>query len=406
MTNSLFKDSHITHQLCYSQKPYSGSCIGKRASQNERKEYSSATVRNNIGISVNKPADKVSFRGLSDIKLATEPDFKLLITNARISLGNTSNKKILKTLINDAVEFVTGIKKEVAENVKSFSEENKPTIQTVIDKSKELLVKENEKKPLTSNALSKAIKKTIGSAVNVFHTIEKPGFMYTNRYIKNLFKNSGIYQVFYGAGFALLLTGLLRPATIMALPGQKKNKDDKKYAAAQSISSGLIGFVLAFIVSTPISKALENFVDGINGKKLKDKDDREKIKKANVYLDKNKENYKFFFKDEEILKKEMEKNGKTQKEIDTILQIFQNRGAAAKTYLNQAVDILMAAPKAMITIALLPIILKYIFGLEKRKDTKTDTKTQPIQDYSSMNFKSSNIQNKKVFKDFNNGGVK
>lgn len=226
MTNSLSKDSHITHQLCYSQIPYSGGYAEKRASQNKRKEYSSATV-NNIGISVNKPAE-INFRGLS------------------------------------AAE-----------------------------------------KPVSKIYTSKTVKKLLELAVD--------------------------NQVVYSSAFALILTCIFRPVSIMALPSDKKNVDDKKYAAAQSIASGIIGFIISSIVATPVAKAVK------------------KIKA-------NPQNY---LKD---------------------IKWFKNDNAkmSASTYLTKIPDIAMAAPKGVITVALIPVILKYIFGWEKKNKIKAPKPAQNI----------------------------
>lgn len=453
MINSLFKDSHITQPLWHSQKMYSGSGLGRGASPNERqsagKEYSSVSVNNNIGTSVNKPA-KLSFRGLSDIHLAKGELFKGFINKVETFIGKSitnkdkSQTKAIRTFVEDVVDFVTGARSDVADNVKTFATENNDDVQSILEKSKKLITTEHEKKPLKEDILKKTINKTIGSAVDVLHTVNKEKSIYKkSNLLKKVIESADTYQVFFSAGFALILTGLFRPATIMALPGQKKNKDDKKYAAAQSISSGLIGFIVAFLVSTPLSKAIEKFTDGISCKKMKDenetlpigdkdengyiyekdkngnfvkdKNGNNKIKRANVYLDSKKENHGFFFLDEEAIKEELNeklKNAKSEEEIkklrkeaDKRINTFKTRSATAKNYLNQSVDILMAAPKAMITIALLPIVLKYVFGLQKKKGNDKNMQPQQIQNYTALNFKSSNNNDRKVFKEFN-GGVR
>lgn len=248
MTNSLFKDSHITHQLCYSQNPYSGSYLGKRASKNERKEYSNTTV-NKIGISVNKPADTTSFRGLS-----------------------------------------------------------------------------NAQKPLSK--------------------------IYTSNKFKNLMELAADNQVVYSAAFALLLTCILRPTAIMALPSEKKNNDDKKYAAAQSIASGVIGFILSTAIATPLSRAV---------KKLKANPEK--------YM-KNKE----WLKNEKV-------------------------ASTAGIYLNKVPDVMLAVPKGILTIALIPPILKYVFGWEKKNKANKISPEQKstVQDSRPI------AKEKKAFSNFNGG---
>ncbi|MDD3437166.1 MAG: hypothetical protein PHC64_08460 [Candidatus Gastranaerophilales bacterium] len=247
MINSLTKDSHITQSFRHSKfkpNPQRGAC------QDGRRVYSSATVNNNQGINLRKPAEQ-SFSGLSHSE-----------------------------------DFTTRLCK--------------------------------------------------------------------NKHFKRALEVAAGNQVVFLTGFSLLLTGLIRPATIMALPSEKKNIDDKKYAAAQSISSGVIGFILALILANPIAKAFNKIA-----------------KNPQDYLNKNAES----FSNDNVIK-------------------------AAKNYTNQIPDILMAAPKAIITIAIIPPILKYIFGLEKKKDSKC----MSTQDFSALNFNSATLPQKDAFKRFPGGG--
>lgn len=235
MTNSLFKDSHITRPICCPNL-YSGGELKNKSNQNKRKEYSSkVTVNNNIGVNINKPADKINFRGLSNAK---------------------------KGKFN----------------------------------------------------------------------------FYTSNKVKWLLEKADEKQVVFSAGFALILTCFLRPASIMALPSDKKNKDDKKYAAAHSIASGVIGFTISSIVANPIGDAVK--------KVLKDP---QKYMPKNAKLLQNKDYWNF-----------------------------------ASNYANKLPDIIMSVPKGIATIALIPVILKYVFGWEKKK----------------------NLENKEVTPHNQNGGVK
>lgn len=176
-------------------------------------------------------------------------------------------------------------------------------------------------------------------------------------WFKKLLVKAADNQVVFSAGFALLLTGLFRPVTICALPG-KKNKDDKKYAAANSIASGVIGFVMAFIFANPVAEAV---------KKIKDN--------PKTFMPKNFKALTAKTKDAEALK-------------STVVH-----------YLNQLPDILISSPKAIITIAILPPILKHIFGLEKKKTEKV----QVEQIYPILNFKSSAMDKRKSLQNFMGG---
>ena len=67
-------------------------------------------------------------------------------------------------------------------------------------------------------------------------------------------------EVLINSGTALVICTLLRPATIMALPGDK-NKKDCAYAAAHSVSSGVWGFIVPLIFIKPLAKAYNHVID-------------------------------------------------------------------------------------------------------------------------------------------------
>lgn len=144
----------------------------------------------------------------------------------------------------------------------------------------------------------------------------------TSKCAKKILEFAEKKQLIFDAAFALVLTCIFRPASIMVIPS-KKNQDDQKYASAHSIASGIIGFVISNIIFTPISNAI---------KKIKDKPE-DYITDKNSYL---------------------YKDGK--KCLRT-----------AKTYLDRLPDVVGSIPKGILTIALIPPILKYVFGMEKKK---------------------------------------
>jgi len=136
---------------------------------------------------------------------------------------------------------------------------------------------------------------------------------------------------------ALVLAGVFRPVAIMSLPG-KKNKKDKQYASGHSIASGLIGFGFASVIMYPLGKAVSKIKDSI----------KEASKNPTKYLtEKSKEIYKV------ANLKDLE-NSRTFENVTRII--------------DMAPDVfIFGVLKAMLTIALIPPILKYGFGLEKTK---------------------------------------
>lgn len=136
---------------------------------------------------------------------------------------------------------------------------------------------------------------------------------------------------------ALVLAGVFRPIAIMSLPG-KKNKKDKQYASGHSIASGLIGFGFASIIMYPLGKAVSKIKKSVE----------EASKNPTKYLsDKAKEIYKV------TNLKDLE-NSRTFENVTRIL--------------DMALDVFVfGVLKARLTIALIPPILYYGFGLEKSK---------------------------------------
>lgn len=216
---------------------------------------------------------------------------------------------------------------------------------------------------------------------------------------------------------ALVLATVFRPAAIMSLPG-KKNKDDKIYASGHSIASGVIGFGFSSVVMYPLGQAVakskqdvaevaatptlqkymgksENeilqmldslktedekaFKDAVKDlkrlDKLKEKFDvktlselADKIKeKHNVKELADLENVKLFKKFKEIYK------------VENLTKLEQSHAFKMVTkFLDMAPDVfIFGLLKAMLTIALIPPILKYGFGVEKNKSSKPQPEQQP-----------------------------
>lgn len=340
MINSLFKDSHIARD--------NRCCTSNPLGQEKNKDQGiGVTLKGNQGIIVRKPAE-ISFSGFSSSMLANQKIFKLLINDARTFLGERKNNKDIKELISAAVEVLQGSKANSNKSVQEFLNLHKKQLQAIIDSSEKLLKEENKKDPLTSEEMHKAIAKTINTSVEVFPTVENPSRIYTNKTINRFLIMANDSQAVFSALFALILTGIFRPAAIMALPGEKKNKDDKKYAAAQSVSSGIIGYAISLLISSPLAKAM---------KKLEDEPDK--------YL-----------------------KGEKAKELEYLTHTKALE--ASKKMVNLLHEAILAPPRAIITIALIPPILKYVFGWEKKKAATTKIKDKP-QTNEQKNEKSSQV---------------
>ena len=151
------------------------------------------------------------------------------------------------------------------------------------------------------------------------------GFFNTqNLYKSNLLKKGLEFAsdngALFAAGIALFTTTILRPITIFATPGVKK--ENKEYASAKSISSGVIGFGIMAALSTPIAAAIKK----INNNPAK------YLKEATM---------KNLSEGTELLK---------SKKYKFATQLFK-----------LGTDFVTAIPKALLTCALIPPIMMFLF---------------------------------------------
>lgn len=356
MINSLRKDSHMTRGFCipnFTLPPGDNTGVGVR------KEYRIAPENNSVEICVRKPAE-INFRGLSSRKLANDAEFKTLVDAAKkvVGFGKKQFKDVMQLMRDSADHLMPKVPdkegkveiQEPTETVKKFVNLNKSLLQKMVDWAKKLtqddteckitdLVDLKDEKKSSVHKLVKVLnleklrKETLDSiyyATEAVPAVAKKHWYEDNPYLNKFLELADGNSVAFGAAFALVLTGIFRPAAIMALPGNKKNKDDSKYAAAHSIASGVIGFIVSTIVSKPISDAIKKVVSAPE-KYIRDKDGHIDYNKAAYYAS------------------DWKANG------------------AVKNWVTRSVDIVMSIPKAFITIALIPPILKYVFGWEKKK---------------------------------------
>ncbi len=171
---------------------------------------------------------------------------------------------------------------------------------------------------------------------------------------------------------ALVLAAGLRPIAIMSLPG-KKDKEDKIYASGHSIASGLIGFGFSSIVMYPLGKAVKKTIDSFKDAAsaislLKSKATEELTEAELKNLNKLKDKYKLSnIKDIENVK--VFKRLKEIYNIENLAELEHSKAFKNVTkMLDMAPDVFVfGIAKAMLTVALIPPILKYGFGLEKKK---------------------------------------
>jgi hypothetical protein len=196
---------------------------------------------------------------------------------------------------------------------------------------------------------------------------------------------------------ALVLASTLRPLAIMSLPG-KKNKDDKKFASAHSIASGVIGFGFSSLIMAPFDTAAKLSKHSIqvveaaeafrtNGAGLSPQRfdeikanfssaSLEDLKKSKIF-----NSVKKFLNIETL--EELE-NSKFVKDLQDTFSVKTMKDLTKSKAFKNVTKVLDMSPdviffgvlKAVLTIKLIKPILKYVFGIEKSKPVE-----QPKNNY-------------------------
>ena len=183
-----------------------------------------------------------------------------------------------------------------------------------------------------------------------------------NKLAKKFFEMANSNQTVFDALFALLITCGLRPAAIMA-QANDSNREKNKKAAEHSVASGIIGYGFARFIFTPIKKALD------------------KIKKNPEKYAKKAKDFLTF-------------NGKQQIGTTSRYQTFN-------MICNYGPQILTASFRSAITIALIPIIDKYVMNKIFRPHVEPVTKAELKEDPSyKFAFITPVKDDKKVFQNF------
>ena len=206
-------------------------------------------------------------------------------------------------------------------------------------------------------------------------------------------KYSNDHNISTSALIALVLAGVMRPATILALPG-KKDKEDKVYAAGHSMASGIIGFLVSTAITSPFDESIKKFFGDPDKYLVVNKESKKAGRKGSKpTLERMKNAIKY-------LEKKVD-TAKTAKYYEPMLEKLTKQTGAMETLAKNIPDWVIGVPRAILTIALIPPILKYVFGVEKKK------KPEPPKDNinnNMENFKMDFIE-KPAFQQFK-GGVK
>jgi len=211
-----------------------------------------------------------------------------------------------------------------------------------------LLKRENAS--VCASKQNKSVNKSASVNFGGFFNTQK---LCTNKFFKRSLEFASDNGALFSSGFALFTATLLRPAAIFATPGVKK--ENKEYACAKSISSGVIGFLIMAIVSSPIATA---------------------VKKINA-------NPQKYLKEKTINALTDGVNLVKSKKYDKATQIFKLGS-----------DFVCAIPKAMLTCALIPPLMALLFS-------KQGTKNKPDYNSQVICFKSGKLENgQNIFKDF------
>lgn len=269
------------------------------------------------------------------------------------------------------------------------------------EKSAGLCEKNNAEKSVT---FSGGLTRMSEAAANCFNInplnvgSSSRGGLFKKKWFDSFLRYANAHNIGCSALMALILAGGLRPVTIMALPG-KKDKEDKIYASGHSIASGIIGFGFSTLLTTPLDIAVKKLFEDAKEKLPIPK---EGIPKGAKHSDYTKFNMgilnKKYLRLAEL--KKIAAEATTEAEKKAIKQQIN----ALELSMKNIAEWVIAVPRAMLTIALIPLVLKYVFGLEKKKKPAAPAQqeqqnlSKAVQDEAVRHF----MQNKNI-NDFKGG---
>ena len=266
----------------------------------------------------------------------------------------------------------------------------------------------------------------------------------------------------FQAGFSLALCCIARPITNFIVT---KDKQDATYASCHSISSGVIGFLWPLIFVNPLAGgvkkimknpvkylkpetikkfypnvAMEDILDKAGkkiGSKIKVNEAGEMLRKDGSVLLKELEPKVIYNEAEKVafekahpdlyvstggvvrsrsvfqtekgiikLDAKGERIGcPVQSDLTPIteeMEIGIRKEQNVKNFVNMVPDILLAPPRAALTIALIPPILKNVFGVKK---SDKSAKAAQVANNGTTNFKANTVASTSVFANFKKGGI-
>ena len=143
----------------------------------------------------------------------------------------------------------------------------------------------------------------------------------SSKAFESVAKFAGENSATFNAASSLVMAGVLRPLTIMALPAKNEQEQkNKANAAAHAIASAVIGFAITSTVMKPISAGLKKVMNN-----------------TDKYLPK--------------LSEKMKSNPALEKNVNKVLSFGP--------------DILLAVPRALLTSKLSGYVNKALFGKKK-----------------------------------------
>lgn len=184
--------------------------------------------------------------------------------------------------------------------------------------------------------------------INKFNNSQSFKGVLNNKYLLKGLEKVADHSTTFIAATTLAMAVGVRPLSIALTP--KVEKENKQYAIANSIASGLVKFAMVEAIALPIEKAVKN-------------------------IDKNPSNY--LSKETISVLKGRANNLKEAKNYKVLTQFFK-----------LAAGFITAIPKSMITVALIPVLMKKFF---KQKSN--------VQENKYKNLKNENVS--PVFRSIN-----